>query len=95
MEFNIKLPTRWYITTLVPQGVQRIFYMGHPRDYDRSKAVVLLWFSGVCFGVRVSVTFHLMFVNINFSSVWERAAHSVDHMLSWYFDYFSYFPFWF
>ena len=33
---------------------------------DRSKAVVLLWFSVACFvfGVRVSVTFHLMCVHI-------------------------------
>ena len=32
---------------------------------DRSKAVVLLWFSVACFFcVRDSVTFHLMFVHI-------------------------------
>ena len=37
---------------------------------DRSKAVVLLWFSVACFGVRVSVTFLLMFVYIIFSLVW-------------------------
>ena len=37
---------------------------------DRSNAVVMLWFSVACFGVRVSVTFHLKFVNIIFSSVW-------------------------
>ena len=36
---------------------------------DRSKAVVLLWFSVARFGVRVSVTFHLMCVYIIFSSV--------------------------
>ena len=36
---------------------------------DRSKAVVLLWFSVACFGVRVSVTFHLTRVHIIFSSV--------------------------
>ena len=38
-----------------------------------------------------------MCVHIIFSSVWvagERAAHSVDHVFSLYFD-FSYFPFWF
>ena len=35
---------------------------------DRSKAVVLLWFSVACFGVGVSVTFHLMCVHIIFSS---------------------------
>ena len=47
------------------------------------------------FGVRVSVTFHLMCVHFIFSSVsvaewppfWEIAAHSVDHMFSLYFDY--------
>ena len=37
---------------------------------DRFKAVVLLWFSVVCFGVRVSLTFHLRCVYIIFSSVW-------------------------
>ena len=31
--------------------------------------VVLLWFSVASFGVRVSVTFHLMFVHIIFSLV--------------------------
>ena len=31
--------------------------------HDRSKAVVLLWFYVACFGVRVSVMFHLMFVH--------------------------------
>ena len=33
---------------------------------DRSEAVVLLWFSVACvqFGVRVSVTFHVMCVHI-------------------------------
>ena len=47
------------------------------------------------FGVRVSMTFHLMCVHIIFSSVlgcgvatfWERAAHSVDHMFSLHLDY--------
>ena len=34
------------------------------------KAVVLLWFSVACFGVIVSVTFHLTYVHIIFSSVW-------------------------
>ena len=36
---------------------------------DRSKAVVLTWFSVACFSVRVSVMFHLMFVHYTFSSV--------------------------
>ena len=36
---------------------------------DRSKAVVLLWFSFARFGIRVSVTFHLTWVHIIFSSV--------------------------
>ena len=35
---------------------------------DRSKVVVLMWFSVACFGVRVSVMFHLMFVHYTFSS---------------------------
>ena len=32
--------------------------------------VALTWFSVACFGVRVSVTFHLMFVHYTFSSLW-------------------------
>ena len=42
-----------------------------PQEFvtDRSKAVVLTWFSVACFGVRVSVIFHLMFVHYTFSSV--------------------------
>ena len=42
-----------------------------PQEFvtDRSKAVVLMWFSVACFGVRVSVMFHLMFVRYTFSSV--------------------------
>ena len=36
---------------------------------DRSKAVVMTWFSVACFGVRVSVIFHLMFVHYTFTSV--------------------------
>ena len=42
-----------------------------PQEFvtDRSKAVVLKWFSLACFGVRVSVMFHLMFVHYTFSSV--------------------------
>ena len=36
---------------------------------DRSKAVVLTWLFVACFGVRVSVMFHLMFVHYTFSSV--------------------------
>ena len=37
---------------------------------DRLKAVVLMGFSVACFGVRVSVMFHLMFVHYTFSPVW-------------------------
>ena len=36
---------------------------------DRSKVVILLWFSVTCFGVRVSMTFHLTCVHIIFRSV--------------------------
>ena len=51
--------------------------------------------SVVCFGVRVSVMFHLMFVHCTFSSVWvteglpfrEIAARSVGHMFSLSFVY--------
>ena len=49
----------------------------------------------LAFGVRVSVTFRLMIIHVILSSVWvaewppfwERAAHSVDHMLYLNFDY--------
>ena len=44
-----------------------------------------------CFGVRVSVMFHLMFVHYTFSSVWvaewEIAAHWVSNLFSLYFVY--------
>ena len=39
-----------------------------PPITDRSKAIVLLWLSVTCFGVRVSVPFHLTCVHIIFSS---------------------------
>ena len=41
----------------------------HKLITGRSKAVVLLWFSGACFCVRESVKFHLMCVYIIFISV--------------------------
>ena len=37
--------------------------------YKRSRTVALLWLSVACFGVRVSVTFHLTYVHFIFSSV--------------------------
>ena len=48
-----------------------------------------------CFGVRVSVMFHFMFVHYTFSSVcvaewppfWEIAARSVSNFFSLYFVY--------
>ena len=68
------------------RGNEKLFaaFRSHDKDYrhshicknpskfitDRSKAVVLLWFSVVRFGVRVSVTFHLTCVYIGFGSVW-------------------------
>ena len=41
-----------------------------PQEFvtDRSKVLVLTWLSVACFGVRVSVMFHLMFVHYTFSS---------------------------
>ena len=47
-----------------------------------------MWFSVACFGVRVSVMFHLMSVHYTLSSVWvsewppflKIAARSVGHM---------------
>ena len=51
-----------------------------------------------CFGVRVSVMFHFMFVHYTFSSVWvakwspfgEIAARSVSNLFSLYFVYLLY-----
>ena len=48
-----------------------------------------------CFGVRVSVMFHFMFVHYTFSSVWVAewppfgiiAARSVSNLFSLYFVY--------
>ena len=40
------------------------------RSEQPTKVVVLLWSSVACFGVKVSVTFHLTCVSISFSSVW-------------------------
>ena len=48
-----------------------------------------------CFGVKVSVMFHFMFVNYTFSSVWdaewplfgEIAARLVSNLFSLYFVY--------
>ena len=49
---------------------------------DRSKAVVLFWFSDACFGVRVSVTFHIMCVHIMFISVCLLSGHwGLKHFL--------------
>ena len=39
-------------------------------DLITDRAVVLMWFFVACFGVRVSVKFHFMFVDYTFSSVW-------------------------
>ena len=54
-----------------------------------------------CFGVRVSMMFHFMFVHYTFSSVcvaeWspfgEIAARSVSNLFSLYFVYLQYFLF--
>ena len=42
-----------------------------PQEFvtDRSKALVLTWLSVACFGVRISVMFHIMIVHYTFSSV--------------------------
>ena len=59
-------------TTSVTEGeVARKKLVLAPLEFvtDRSKAAVLTWFSVACFGVRVSVMFHLMFVHYTFSSV--------------------------
>ena len=70
-----------------------------------AKAVVLLWFSVACFGVRVSVTFHLIFVNIILSSVWDAewppfgkellTRLTICSLCILTSCYFSYFMFWF
>ena len=56
---------------------------------DSSNAVVPLWFSVACLGVRASVTFHLMCVHIIFLVLFgflEIVTHSVDHVFSLYFE---------
>ena len=51
-----------FCTTSETEGevgaIKHVFITG------RSKAVVLLWFYDACFGVRVSMTFHLLCVHI-------------------------------
>ena len=69
------------------------------------KSQVLLWFSVACFGVRVSLTFHLMCFHIIFSSVlvaeWPPFGKELLTRLTMCYFYilaicnFSYFPFWF
>ena len=64
-----------------------------------------MWFSVVCFGVRVSVMFHLMFVYYRFRLVWiaEWPLFGKYLQLGWpyvvivlcLFVFFIYFPFWF
>ena len=65
----------------------------------------LLWFSAACFGVRISVTFHLMCVHIIFSSVsvaeWSPFGKqllirlTICSLCILTICYISYFPFWF
>ena len=72
--------------------------------FNRSNAVVLLWFS-VAFGVRVSVTFHLKCVYTSFSSVsvaeWQPfgikllTRLSIRSLCMLTICNTSYFPFWF
>ena len=42
----------------------------------------MLWFSVACFGVRVSVTFHLVCVHIIFSSVQLLSGHLLGNSYS-------------
>ena len=70
-----------------------------------SNAVVLLWFFVACFGVRVSVTFHLTCVHIIFRSVWVAEWQpfgkklltrlTICSLCLLTISNFSYFPFWF
>ena len=56
-----------FCTTLETEGeVVHVIPVLGPQLFitDRSNAVVLLWFSVVCFGVRVSVTLRLTCVHI-------------------------------
>ena len=48
-----------------------------PQEFvtERPKAVVLMWFSVACFGISVSVRFHLMFVIILLDQVWLLSGH--------------------
>ena len=40
------------------KAINTRFFSTGPTSSNRSKAIVLLWFSVACFGVRVSLTFH-------------------------------------
>ena len=42
IEFSIKLPTIWCITTLVPQGMQRIFVHGSPQGTTSDGPVLFI-----------------------------------------------------
>ena len=52
---------------------------------DRSKAVFLTWLSVACFGVRVMVMFHLMFVHYIEVRFWLLSDHLLgnSYALGW------------
>ena len=62
----------WRVRGLSCEPNNQLNVLYHPPviHYYRSKAVVLLWYFVTCFGLRVSVTFHLTCVYIDFSLVW-------------------------
>ena len=56
---------------------KRIVMQSEPQEFvtDRSKAAVLMWFSDDCFGVRVPVMFHLIFVHYILVRFWSLSGH--------------------
>ena len=73
---KLEIPT-WYAGCCISLSPQLFIT-------DHSKAVVLLWFSVACFGVRVLVTLHIMCAHIVFSSVWVAEWPSFEkELLTW------------
>ena len=59
---------------------------------DHSKAVVLFWFSVACFGLRVLVAFHFMFIQFSSGRIAEWPSYVKEllsrlGLFSLYFDY--------